>query len=364
LAQDDTPSDQSDTETPAKGAQETSQDRGIFLPLIFGGAVAAALGFFGSQIDSVERALGLAPPPEENGLQETVDAQAAELATLEERIAALTQTVDDLPEPPPPTDLSGLEDQLTQQSARIDEQAARLDQLAQRVEEVEKRPMTESVSEDAIAAYEEELQRLQSAVAEQQADLQATVAEQRAEIESLLAEAQASETAAERNARIATARAAAAKIIAAVDNGAPFATELAELQEAGGVEVPEILAETAETGVATLGDLQIRFPDVARDGLSAARKEEADAGQGGFGAFLDRQLGARSVTPQEGDDPDAVLSRAEAAVRQGRLGDALAEIDALPDSARAAMSTWISQAETRHDAVRAAQALMTALATN
>jgi hypothetical protein len=80
--------------------------------------------------------------------------------------------------------------------------------------------------------------------------------------------------------------------------------------------------------------------------------------------FSNGSLVRRSVVPQDGDDPDAVLSRAESAVLDGRLADALTEIEALPDSARSVMGDWISQAETRHEAVRAAQALMTALATN
>ena len=340
MAQDETPSDHKDTVPPGTSAQPN----GTFLPLIFGGALAVALGFFGSQIDSVERALGFAPP--DDGLQQVVDVQAAKIAQQQEQIAALAEELRNLPEPPAAPDLSGIEGQIADQSARLDE-------LSQRVEAVEKRPMTDSVSKEAIAAYEKELQRMQSAVAEQ-----------RAEIEALVAEARDSESEAERKARAAQARAAATKIITSLDNGQSFSAELAQLQDTMAADVPEILAETADEGVATLAQLQARFPAVSRSALAAARREEALSGQGGLGAFLERQLGARSVTPQEGDDPDAVLSRAEAAVLQGRLGEALAEIDALPDAARKEMDGWISQAETRHDAVRAAQALMTALATN
>jgi len=77
-----------------------------------------------------------------------------------------------------------------------------------------------------------------------------------------------------------------------------------------------------------------------------------------------RPLGARSVTPREGDDPDAILSRAEASVMRGRLGEALAEIEALPQVARDAMEDWIAQARTRHEAIGAAQRLMSELGTN
>ena len=340
MAEDETASEQPKANPPAG----TSEDKGTFLPLIFGGAVAAALGFFGSQIDSVERALGLAPP-EDNALEQVVDEQAERITAQSEEIAALTERVESLPEPPPPTDLSGIE-------SRLSDQAARIDELAGRLEEVEKRPMTESVSDDAIAAYEEELARLQSAVAEQ-----------RSEIEALLEDARSSEASAEEKAQLALARAAVARVITAVDNGDAFVEELDALQDASDVQVPEVLTAAAPEGVATLGALQSRFPNVARDALSAARAQRTGSGSG-LGAFLERQLGARSVTPQQGDDPDAVLSRAEAAVRRGQLDEALSEIETLPDAARAAMGDWIAQAETRLEAVRAAQELMAALGTN
>lgn len=380
MAQDETASEDPEAKPPAT----ETRDKGIFLPLIFGGAVAAALGFFGSQIDSVERALGLAPP--ENGLQEVVDAQATRLdeqatrideqteeieaqaeriSAQAEEISALTEQVESLPEPPPPPDLSGIESQLSEQSQRIAD-------LAQRVEEVEKRPMTESLSEEAIAAYQEELDRLQASVSDQRSEieamldaeldrLQTALSDQRAEIEAMIEQARSTESAAERKARLADSRAAVARIVAAIDNGAPFAEELQQLQSADQVEVPQELVETAADGVSTLGALQSQFPQASRAALAAAR---AQSGEGGFGAFLERQLGARSVTPQEGDDPDAVLSRAEAAVMQGRLGEALTELDALPEVARDVMGNWILQAETRHGAVRAAQDLMSALGTN
>ena len=86
------------------------------------------------------------------------------------------------------------------------------------------------------------------------------------------------------------------------------------------------------------------------------------ADTGGVGSFFQRQLGARSVTPREGDDPDAVLSRIEAAVKAGDLSTALTEAEALPPEAQDAMGDWLSQATTRNDAVTAAKALADTLA--
>ncbi len=351
-AKTDTPnaSDTSDQpqSTPTASPETEHHDRGIFVPAIFGGAVATALGFFGGQLDWVEERFGLGS--DDSALVQLIEDQAAALdtqaATLQgqaDMIEALTARLEEVAAATPEIDLSGI-------TGQLETQAADIATLALRVEDIEKRPMTESVSEDAIAAYEAELERLQ-----------ASVAAQRDEIEALLSEARTSETSAEERARIALARALMSRIITAVDSGAPYAEALAELEATGGADVPAGLAAAADTGVPTLIELQDGFPSAARAALNAARSAE---GGGGLGAFIERQLGARSVEPREGDDADAVLSRAEAAIRQGRLGDALAEVDTLPDAAKASMADWISKAEMRHAASRAADELMTALATN
>ena len=59
------------------------------------------------------------------------------------------------------------------------------------------------------------------------------------------------------------------------------------------------------------------------------------------------QTGARSLTPREGTGPDAVLSRAEAAVNTGDIATALAELAALPPEAVTAAASWRAQAELR-----------------
>ena len=91
--------------------------------------------------------------------------------------------------------------------------------------------------------------------------------------------------------------------------------------------------------------------------LQAARAGEDGTISGGLGGFLRSQLGARSVAPREGDDPDAVLSRAEAALKAGELQTALTEIETLPEEAKAAMSDWITSARMRAQAQSAVNAL-------
>ncbi|MEP4196238.1 MAG: mitofilin family membrane protein [Aliishimia sp.] len=322
---------------------ERSDDRGTFVPLIFGGAVAVAFGFFAGQIDAIEQRFGLA---DDDGLAEIVETQAATLESQSATIEALTTRLEEvatIAEQIPEVDLSGV-------TADIATQSDQISTLAQRIEVVEKRPMTEGLSEEAVAAYQAEL-----------VGLQESVDAQLAKIEGLLGEARSTESSAEEKAQIALARASMSRIINALNSGEPYSEALAELVNNDGGDVPSILTEAAETGVPTLTEIQSAFPAAARAALAVARSDDTD---GGFGSFLQKQLGARSVTPRDGDDADAVLSRAEAAILEGRLADAMAEVDALPDAAKTVMADWISLTQTRHAASVAADELMTALAAN
>jgi hypothetical protein len=69
----------------------------------------------------------------------------------------------------------------------------------------------------------------------------------------------------------------------------------------------------------------------------------------------------RSLAPREGNDPDAVLSRAEAALAAGDLGTALAEAAALPEAGQAAMAGWVGLAAVRQAATAALAELTAAV---
>ena len=70
-------------------------------------------------------------------------------------------------------------------------------------------------------------------------------------------------------------------------------------------------------------------------------------------AFLQSQVGGRSLEPREGDDPDAILSRAEADVQAGDISAALRELDNLPSAAQAVMAPWVEDANARLSATDA-----------
>ncbi|KIC18183.1 COG4223 family protein [Leisingera sp. ANG-DT] len=323
------------------------EKRGGFGSAVLGGAVAAVIGFVAGQggwLDSVLPASmrgGVDLTALETGqaeletalaaLKQQVEAnQAPDLAPLASRIDALTAEIEPLKSAPAPD-----------AALRAD-----LDALAARVSALETRP-PEGASPEAVAAFETELGKLQD-----------SLAAQRAEVEQMLAEAQAMDAASAEAARIASAQTQLAQLRSALDSGNSYAANVQELSNLG-VDVPAALSGPADSGVATISALRDSFAPAARDALAAAREESK--GSGGLLDYVNRHLGARSVTPQEGDGPDAVLSRAEAAVAAGKLPDALNELSVLPETARAALSSWEAAANARVAAVTAAAELAQSL---
>ena len=220
--------------------------------------------------------------------------------------------------------------------------------LQSRIDELEKRPISEGVSQSAIDAYERELTRMKD-----------SLEAQRAEVDNYISQARSMEAEADQSRQLATQRNALTRLQTALTEGAPYAEQLDALRAAG-LDVPAPLADSAETGVPTLAVLRAAFPDAAREALAAAR-EASKGDTPGFSAFLARQFGARSVEPRAGNDPDAILSRAEAAVTEGRIDTALTELDALPDVAKAPLADWIAQAQRRQAAMNAADTLAQSL---
>lgn len=241
--------------------------------------------------------------------------------------------------------VAGLAQQLTEMSERMDSLEAQVEEAAQ----------SGGGTGQDLSAYESQLDELQ----QQLDDQRAQIAETEEQAQQMQQEAQA-------QTRAVTARAALTRVQAAVEGGGSFDTALADLQSATDAQVPAVLRDSAGSGLATLGQLQRRFPDAARAALDASL--QSTAGEGGMmdrvGKFLQAQTGARSIEPREGDGPDAVLSRAGAAVDQGNIEDALSELDSLPDAGREAMSEWIEAAQTRVEATAAVDDLAANLNTN
>lgn len=212
---------------------------------------------------------------------------------------------------------------------------------------------------DQIAALRAQVQSVQSVAGDggQQA-VQAAVraAEQAVQQQTQAAEARVGEltASAEAAARKTLADAAMARLAAALDTGLPYGTALTDL----GAEVPAVLADAAGRGLPTLTTLRDAFPQAARQGLEAALVANMGNSWTERAAnFLRAQTGARSLSPREGTDPDAILSRAEAALTRGDATAALTEVQALPEPAQQAMSGWIALAQQRIEAEQAISTL-------
>ncbi|WP_227286967.1 hypothetical protein [Boseongicola sp. H5] len=327
-----------------------------FVPLLLGGVLAAALGYGAAY-------LGVLPtqqPGEDPAIAElgaALEAQSEDLAALADRAGGIESRLATLPEPvaPQEIDLSPLETALADATATIRD-------LTDRIAALEARPVLTGEGTIDDAAMAAAMADLQASLAEQQATnlaMAEQVANAAAEAEARIA---AAEERAERRVGTATAQAALSQLRIAVAAGNPFSDALADVAANADLDVPDRLAVIAETGVPTLEELQASFPAVARAALPVALRETAgDSTADRVGAFLRGQVGGRSLEPREGDDPDARLSRAEAAVASGDLATALREIGELPEAARDQMAIWISDAQTRLDATDALDGFAVAL---
>lgn len=357
----ETSDEQSESEEPRSAHQpeieRIIEKRGGFGSAFLGGAVAAVLGFVvgqGGFLNSVMPASLLGSGGIDQAAYEAdMAANAKEQAALKEQIAGLQGQLGsiDLPDVAPlNTRLDVLEaavSALRDAPAPGSASSAEITDLNARLEQIEARPLTDAASPEAVAAFEGELAKLQQ-----------SLATQRSEVEEMLAEARLTEKASLEAARIAAAQLALAKIRISLDTGGSFAEPLAELHSLQ-VAVSQDLSGSGEAGVATLSGLQASYAPLAREALALARQETK--GSGGLMDYVNRHLGARSVTPQEGDGADAVLSRAEAAVQSGAIADALAEIETLPEAAQATFAAWQASAQTRLAAIAAVDQLAQSL---
>ncbi|WP_179378504.1 COG4223 family protein [Jannaschia marina] len=294
--------------------EETSGRGGGFLPLFLGGVVAAGLGF-------VVAMLAFPQEPPTSVDADRIDALAAEIDTLKAADA-------------PAPDLSEIEAALAALEVRVDALESRA-------------PAGDATAEAAPAGLTSEevaaeLAPLRDEIAALSGDLGPRVAALEAEVADLADRA----TAVRDDAAALARESARNQVRVALQSGAPYAEPLAVLGDA-----PEALAGPAATGVPTQAALIDTFPELAREALRAARAAEPAAG---VGSLFRNAFNPRSLEPREGDDPDAVLSRIEAAVRGGDLDAAQAEIAALPAEAQAVLAPWQERVAGRAAALSAA----------
>ncbi len=360
------------TESLPHSGSENSPKGGVsFILLALGGAVAGAIGYF---------AATLAPPPPQPELDtsELTTGIAANASSLEAVSAELSELRD---APEPVVDTSALEGQLTEAIRGIEGLTSDLAAVQTRLEDVassfEKQALeldgrilaletalpavTGLAADDELAALRARIEEMTANAQLQLTQTQSEAADiaRAAEEARLAAEAEVAEALAVAEARQAELEAMAQRqeklidLKISVESGAAFADILEGLDDA-----PEVLVANAETGVPTIQALQQSFPAAARSALTQTETVPEDASTGErLTAFLKRRTNARSLTPKDGDGPDAVLSRAEAHLGEGDLISTLSELDALSEASKAALSDWLTAAGTRLSAIEAVDEL-------
>ena len=219
--------------------------------------------------------------------------------------------------------------------------------ISQRLAEIEKRPVTATLSSEVIATYNSEVTKLIE-----------TMVAQREEVETLLGEATAKKAQASEMARRTQANLTFNTIQTLFKTGESFAIELDEFSKLTDAQIPAALQKIAGEGIQRLEKLTETFPEVARAAIAAERSGDSyDGTIHSLVGFLKSQLQARSVTPKEGRDADAILSRAEAALREGKLDKAIEELQALQSPAKEAMAEWQAKAQQRLNLVHALNSL-------
>jgi hypothetical protein len=132
----------------------------------------------------------------------------------------------------------------------------------------------------------------------------------------------------------------------ALRDNRPYLKILNKISDLSNISMPPALELGADQGGVGLEKLKQQFPSAARQALAASDPAEpANLSAARLGAFIKRQLNARSLSPQTGASTDAILSRTEAALASGDLSAALAEIEVLTPAPAAQMAAWKALAE-------------------
>lgn len=305
----------SDPPAPPAAKPASGGGFGRFMGLTFGGVVAAGLGF-GLATYGVREGWPLVTPPQAGveAMQQEIDSLRGQL----EGATALAARIDALEQRPAPVaDLTPLEDRMAKLESQGDGGAA-------------------------LAALQAQVADLAAKVAAQAGDAGRIAEEIQSQVQKRLDAAEV-ETAQLRAA--AERRAALLEVETALRTGNGLAAAISRA-EAAGVTTPAPLADFAAAPV-TITALQDGFAEAARAAISAAATSTgAEAGLGErMASFLVSQTGARSLEPREGDDADAILSRAEATLRQGDVAGARALVAQLPEVAQTAMAGWTTEAD-------------------
>jgi len=278
-------------------------------------------------------------------LQSTTGRVQDELATLTRRFGTMEETIANMADTPAASADAGLAAQLAALSERVEALAAAPDAGADTLGEA-------NAAEIAVLAAQ--LAQVQQQVAEAAVALEETRA-RIAALDGEFNEGQAADLGAARLPLILSG------LETAFAGGRPFAGELAALRQAlPEAEIPAEIANAAPVGLPR-PDVVVRQASAALPDMLAGRPLAAGADWGDAAADWFRGIIAlRPAEAVEGDGPDAVAARFEAALAQRDFAAAQAELEQLPEPMRAAAGAvaadiaLLARAEALLDELRAA----------
>jgi len=189
-------------------------------------------------------------------------------------------------------------------------------------------------TQDALAAQRERV----SALAKEDESLQARLAT----VESRVDRPEA--------ARRAALGIALASLAGVANEGKPFASELAAVNQlAPGTDQAATLADAATSGVANAPALLRSFQPVARDALRAEAAGNADGVWQRFTGNALSLITVRRTGAVDGDDLEARLARIEVALGDGDVAAAVAEANLIEGPATDVVAPWLADATARAD---------------
>lgn len=163
--------------------------------------------------------------------------------------------------------------------------------------------------------------------------------------------------------RSATLAIAFANLRAAVEEGRPYAEELATLAKLspGAMDFGGML-EYEDTGIPTARDLTASFAEAREAALSPQQPQEESSLIDRLMASAESLVKVRRIDEAaEGNSSSAILARAEAQLEKGDLEAAVKEVETLQGPPREAFAKWLSAAKARLDAEATMQRLQNIL---
>ncbi|PIB26655.1 hypothetical protein BFP76_12260 [Amylibacter kogurei] len=293
------------------------------------------------------------------------DTQATIDAAFAQYDAKNSATIQEFADKLAAADSANIESRLSSIETRMEGVAAQLTSLTDQLADVDLNSGTvDDATAAKIASYAATIEGLKAElndVSSKQGSLSQKIDEVSVSSERKVQEAETkiaavTETA---NARVANAevKKAISDLSTALESGASFESVLTHLGN-NGVEIPATLSDSAQSGVMPMAELKSSFSPAAHAALKASiASEQADSVGGKISSFFKSQVTVRSLKPKAGDDTDAILSRVQGALDENNLSGALAELSALNDGAKSAMSEWTGNATARADAQTALQSI-------